>query len=60
MSVSDLTPAPASPATPTILVVDDEPVVLTALKFTLEREGFPVVACASPLKALAVLHPARG
>ena len=56
MSVSDLIPAPASPATPTILVVDDEPVVLTALKFTLEREGFPVVACASPLKALAVLE----
>lgn len=38
-----------------ILVVDDEPVVLTALKVTLEREGFPVVACTSPLKALSVL-----
>jgi response regulator RpfG family c-di-GMP phosphodiesterase len=38
-----------------ILVVDDEPVVLTALKATLEREGFPVVACTSPRKALAVL-----
>lgn len=38
-----------------ILVVDDEPVVLTALKVTLEREGFPVVACTSPLKALAIL-----
>lgn len=67
MSVSDLiTPssppqadaarAPAPPADPaTILIVDDEPVVLTALKFTLEREGFYVVACSSPLKALAIL-----
>ncbi len=40
----------------TILIVDDEPVVLTALKFTLEREGFHVVACTSPLKALAILQ----
>jgi response regulator RpfG family c-di-GMP phosphodiesterase len=63
MSVSDLplptpppeTAAPASPAPATILIVDDEPVVLTALKFTLEREGFHVVACNSPLKALAIL-----
>ncbi|HZZ18425.1 MAG TPA: HD domain-containing phosphohydrolase [Opitutaceae bacterium] len=47
----------ANPQTqPTILVVDDEPVVLSALKQTLEREGFHVVACASPLKALAILH----
>jgi len=45
--------APTSPAT--ILIVDDEPVVLTALKFTLEREGFHVVACNSPLKALTIL-----
>lgn len=52
MSVSDLT---APPTAPTILIVDDEPVVLTALKFTLEREGFHVVACNSPLKALAIL-----
>ncbi len=46
----------SSPATqPTILVVDDEPVVLSALKETLEREHFHVVACTSPLKALAIL-----
>ena len=45
--------APASP--PNILIVDDEPVVLFALKETLERENFPVVACQSPLKALAIL-----
>lgn len=46
---------PPAPDAPTILIVDDEPVVLTALKFTLEREGFHVVACTSPLKALAIL-----
>jgi response regulator RpfG family c-di-GMP phosphodiesterase len=44
---------PAAP--PTILIVDDEPVVLAALQQTLEREKFHVVACASPTKALAVL-----
>jgi len=43
-----------SPA-PTILVVDDEPVVLAALQQTLEREKFHVVACSSPTKALAIL-----
>jgi len=46
---------PPSPVAPTILVVDDEPVVLTALQQTLERERFHVVACASPTKALAIL-----
>ena len=40
---------------PTILIVDDEPVVLGALKETLEREGFHVVGCPSPLKALTLL-----
>jgi response regulator RpfG family c-di-GMP phosphodiesterase len=53
---STVSPFPAPPATAsTILVVDDEPVVLNALKFTLEREGFHVVGCTSPLKALAIL-----
>jgi response regulator RpfG family c-di-GMP phosphodiesterase len=56
MSVSDLTVPPVAPNTTEILIVDDEPIVLTALKFTLEREGFHVVACASPLKALALLE----
>lgn len=46
-------PAPASPST--ILIVDDEPVVLAALQQTLERERFHVVACSSPTKALAVV-----
>ena len=48
-------PVSPLPAASTILIVDDEPVVLTALKLTLERQGFHVVACASPLKALAIL-----
>ncbi len=40
---------PSAPAVPsTILIVDDEPVVLAALQQTLEREKFHVVACASP------------
>ena len=45
----------STPSQPTILVVDDEPVVLSALQMTLERENFHVVACTSPLKALAIL-----
>jgi len=49
-------PTVTTPGAPTILIVDDEPVVLTALKFTLEREGFHIVACTSPLKALAILN----
>jgi len=45
------------PATaPTILIVDDEPVVLGALKETLERERYHVVACSSPIKALSILQ----
>jgi response regulator RpfG family c-di-GMP phosphodiesterase len=51
MTDSDPTP----PTAPTILIVDDEPVVLTALKLTLERQNFSVVVCSSPLKALAIL-----
>ncbi len=39
-----------------ILIVDDEPVVLNALKLTLEREKYSVVACSSPVKALAILE----
>ena len=39
-----------------LLIVDDEPIVLAALKETLERERFQVVACASPVKALSILE----
>lgn len=48
-------PAPTAPNAATILIVDDEPVVLSALKETLERAGFHVVGCTSPIKALAIL-----
>jgi response regulator RpfG family c-di-GMP phosphodiesterase len=53
-----MTDQPANPAAiaSTILIVDDEPVVLAALQMTLEREKFHVVACSSPTKALAILH----
>jgi response regulator RpfG family c-di-GMP phosphodiesterase len=47
---------PASPDQPTILIVDDEAFVLSALKQTLERERFHVVGCTSPIKALAILE----
>lgn len=40
---------------PALLIVDDEPFVLSALKETLERERYHVVAVSSPLKALAIL-----
>lgn len=49
--ISTVTPRPPT----NILVVDDDAVILTALKITLELEGFHVVACNNPLKALAVL-----
>jgi response regulator RpfG family c-di-GMP phosphodiesterase len=40
---------------PSILIVDDEAIVLGALKETLERERYQVVACSSPKKALSIL-----
>ena len=48
--------SPSIPPPSTILIVDDEPVVLAALQQTLERERFHVVACSSPTKALAILQ----
>ncbi len=47
------TPANQSPS---ILIVDDEPIVLGALKETLEREKYQVVSCSSPIKALTILE----
>ncbi|MEI7800878.1 MAG: response regulator, partial [Opitutaceae bacterium] len=54
--MNNLPPATDQPA---ILVVDDEPFVLAALKQTLERENYHVVAVSSPLKALAILEERR-
>lgn len=41
---------------PPILIVDDEPIVLAALKETLLREHYDVVATNSPAQALDILH----
>jgi len=40
---------------PPILIVDDEPIVLAALKETLEREHYHVVAASNPAKALELV-----
>ena len=48
------TSKPAEPAS--ILAVDDEPVVLSALKEVLEREGYRVSAVSNPRKALEILR----
>jgi response regulator RpfG family c-di-GMP phosphodiesterase len=48
--------SPPYNGSPSILIVDDEPIVLGALKETLEREQYQVVACGSPRKALAILE----
>ncbi len=48
------TSAPLSP--PSLLVVDDEPIVLAALKETLEREKYHVVATTSAIKALEIVR----
>ena len=45
---------PNSTLTP-ILIVDDEPIVLAALKETLERERYHVVTSTSPTKALELV-----
>jgi len=50
-----MTPALSS-AAPSLLIVDDEPIVLAALKETLEREKYHVVASTNPLKALEILR----
>lgn len=44
------------PTSNSILIVDDEAIVLAALKETLERAKYQVVACSSPRKALEILR----
>ena len=52
-----MTPTSAAPASPpSLLIVDDEPIVLGALKETLEREKYHVVATTSARKALEILR----
>jgi response regulator RpfG family c-di-GMP phosphodiesterase len=49
-------PAPPPPELKRILIVDDEQVVLTALKKTLELEGYEVSAVEDPLQAIHLVH----
>ncbi|MBK9990533.1 MAG: response regulator [Verrucomicrobia bacterium] len=51
-----MTPSTATVTPPSLLIVDDEPIVLAALKETLEREKYHVVATTSALKALEILR----
>jgi len=44
-----------NPEPPSLLIVEDDASVLAALKGSLEREQFHVVACDNPLKALEIL-----
>ncbi|HEY0946456.1 MAG TPA: HD domain-containing phosphohydrolase [Opitutaceae bacterium] len=49
-------PLPDAPPVHKLLLVDDEPRVLSALKETLEREGYHVVACTQATRALELLQ----
>ena len=48
--------SPALHPKPPVLIVDDEPIVLAALKETLLRENYDVTATNSPAQALDILH----
>ena len=51
-----IAPDEISKSTDPILVVDDEKIFLSALLQTLQRNGYDVVACSSPLDALAEIR----
>ena len=51
-----MSPESQTDLTKAILIVDDEAIVLAALKETLERAKYHVVACSSPRKALELLQ----
>lgn len=51
-----MTSSPSASPIPALLIVDDEPIVLAALKETLEREKYVVVATTSAQKALQILR----
>lgn len=48
-----------APRTQTLLLVDDEPNIISALQRVLRRDGYTILACDGPEKALALLatHP---
>lgn len=49
-------PSPAPPTKPRILVVDDEEIVLAALRETLIRDGYEVCAVPDALKGLSLVN----
>lgn len=42
--------------TPSVLIVEDDPMVLATLKLTLEREKYEVTTAPGPVEALALLE----
>jgi response regulator RpfG family c-di-GMP phosphodiesterase len=48
--------SPANPSRTPVLIVDDEPAILVALRTTLEYQNFDVVATANPQRALHELE----
>jgi two-component system, LuxR family, response regulator FixJ len=44
----------ASPSSPCVLVVDDDPALLSALEFALQAEGYLVMSCADAEAAMRV------
>jgi two-component system cell cycle sensor histidine kinase/response regulator CckA len=45
---------------PTILLVDDEPIILALVTIALEPEGFSVLPAGSGAEAIAIFHLHRG
>jgi CheY-like chemotaxis protein len=52
--------APSSPGRETILLVEDEPAILKMVKTMLERQGYRVLAAATPGEALRVARDHAG
>lgn len=50
-----MTTAPDTPPSRTLLMVDDEPNILSALQRALRRDGYRILACDDPLKGLDIL-----
>ena len=46
---------PSLPPQPSVLIVDDDVMVLATLKVTLATEPYEVITCASPLEAIKLL-----
>jgi CheY-like chemotaxis protein len=59
LSGSDLVPDRVAPPCPTILCVDDDPVILDLQRALLEAAGFAVITANSPRKALRVFSEKR-